>query len=78
MGQPPRNLAHIPRELRLSNLGYGLGVTKIIKGAQPAAGGGFTRTIPADYWERILSLAFNLVTSAAAGTLAGMAAISAT
>jgi hypothetical protein len=68
MGQPPRTLAHIPRELRLSNLGYGLGVTKMFKGVSPAAATGFTRTIPADYWERILSLAFNLVTSAVAGT----------
>jgi hypothetical protein len=68
MGQPPRTLAHIPRELRLSNLGYGLGNTKILKLPAPAAAAGFTRTIPADYWERILSLAFNLVTSAVAGT----------
>lgn len=64
MGQPAHNLAHIPRELRLSNLGYGLGVTKLFKGATPAAGGGFTRTIPAEYWERMISLAFQLATSA--------------
>lgn len=68
MGPTPHNLAHIPRELRLSNLGYGLGVTKLFKLPTPAAGGGFTRLIPPEYWERILSLAFNLVTSAAAGT----------
>lgn len=68
MGGPPHTLAHIPRELRLSNLGYGAGVTKLFKLAQPAAGSGFTRVIPPEYWERILSLAFNLVTSAVAGT----------
>lgn len=68
MGQPAHNLAHIPRELRGSNLGYGLGATRIVKLPSPAAAAGFTHTIPADNWERLLSLAFNLVTSAAAGT----------
>lgn len=68
MGQPPHNLAHIPRELRGSNLGYGLGATRILKLPSPAVATGFTRTIPADNWERLLSLAFNLVTSAVAGT----------
>lgn len=68
MTQPNRNLAHIPRELRQSNLGYGLGVTKLFKLASPAAGASFTRAIPPEYWERLLSLAFNLQTSAAAGT----------
>lgn len=65
---PPRTLAHIPRELRGSNLGYGLGATRVVKLPPPAAASSFTHTIPADNWERLLSLAFNLVTSAAAGT----------
>jgi hypothetical protein len=67
MATPPHTLAHIPRELRLSNLGYGLGVTKLQKLPSPAAAASFTHLIPADYWERILSLAFNLTTSAVAG-----------
>ena len=68
MTHPASNLAHIPRELRLSNLGYGAGVTKLFKLPQPAAAASFVRTIPADWWERILSLAFTLVTSGVAGT----------
>lgn len=64
----PHTLAHIPRELRGSNLGYGLGATRIVKLPPPAAASAFTHTIPADNWERLLSLAFNLVTSAVAGT----------
>lgn len=68
MGGPPHTLAHIPRELRQSNLGYGLGATRILKLPTPAAAASFTRTIPSDNWERLLSLAFNLVTSAVAGT----------
>jgi hypothetical protein len=56
-----------PAQLRSASLVRALGWESIIKPAQPPAGAGFTRVIPPDFWERILSFGFTFVTSAAAG-----------
>jgi len=51
---------------------YRRGIGQLLIGTNPAAGANYTRQVPGDYWERILSLAFTLTTSAtaAARTLA--------
>lgn len=56
-----------PGQLRQGAQGRGRGWQQLLKPASPAAGASFLRTTPADYWERLLSMSFTLVTSAAAG-----------
>lgn len=43
-------------------LGHGRGFSEPLSVADPAVGGGFTITIGSQYWERLASLAFRLVT----------------
>ena len=56
-----------PAQLRQSAAFRGRGWTSLVKGVQPAAGGGFTYPIAGDFWRRILSVAATLATSSAAG-----------
>lgn len=68
MTHPSHGLAGGPAELRQSNLQHFRGWTHLVKPPAPATGGGFTRAVPGDYFERLISLAFQLSTSAVAGT----------
>lgn len=57
-------LATAPARLRPSAYFRGRGWPQLIKVPAPAAGASLTRVVPGDYWERLLSLAFTLTTSA--------------
>ena len=47
---------------------YRRGIPQLIKiQPNPATGAGYTRIVPGEYWERYLSVAFTLATSATAG-----------
>ena len=52
-------------QLRQSALVRGRGWPQLLKGVQPAAGANYLRPVDGGYWERLVSLAFNLTTSAA-------------
>lgn len=54
------------RTLMSRPVGLRRGSAYRVKPANPAAGGGFTYTVGAGYWERIAALTFTLATSAAA------------
>lgn len=54
-------------QLRGPNLVRGRGRLQLIRPANPAAGTGFTRVIPGDYWERPLSVAFTLANGSVLG-----------
>lgn len=54
-------------QLRQGATVRGRGWQTLLRPPQPAAAASYLRTIPAEYWERVLSLAFTLTTSAAAG-----------
>lgn len=45
-----------------SEFAHGRAFSEVVPVANPAAGGGFTYTISGNYWERIASLSFTLVT----------------
>lgn len=62
------SISAAPAQLRQGAAILGRGWSQLVKPPQPPAGAGFTRAVPGDYWERLLSLAFTLTTSAAAGT----------
>lgn len=66
---PPRGntLSGAASQLRQGATVRGRGWQTLVKPPQPAAATSFTRTTPAEYWERLLSLAFTLTTSAVAG-----------
>lgn len=61
------SISAAPGQLRQGAQGRGRGWQQLLKPASPAAGASFLRVIPADYWERLVSMSFTLVTSAAAG-----------
>jgi hypothetical protein len=60
-------LSRRPAQLRQAAEGQGTGWLQLVNGVQPAAGASFTRTVPGEFWERLLTISFTLVTSAAAG-----------
>lgn len=51
-------LSTLPGQLRPSALVRGRGWPQLLKGVPPAAGASWTRTVPGEYWERPLALAF--------------------
>lgn len=68
MSYPGGTISSARPQLRQSAAALGRGWLQLVKLPTPAAAGSLQRTVPADYWERLLSLSFSLVTSAVAGT----------
>ena len=50
-----------------SEFAHGRAFSEVVPVANPAAGGGFTYTVGANYWERLAHLSFVLTTDGTAG-----------
>jgi hypothetical protein len=57
------SLSTVPGQLRPSALVRGRGWPQLLKGIVPAAGNNWVRTVPGEFWERPIALAFTLATS---------------
>lgn len=66
---PPRGntLSGRPAQIRPGTAFRSRGWQQLVKPASPAAAASFSRTIPGDTWERLLSCAFTFTSSAVAG-----------
>lgn len=67
MNAPRATISAAPAQLRQGAAVLGRGWTQLVKPQQPAAAANLVHPIPGDYWERLISVAFTLTTSAVAG-----------